>query len=231
MHPLGYCFAGLGSLALVSCALIPSPPPDQLPPQTSLETVADAETSQPEALPGPSTPIWQDAPDGLGRQHVASGYICPAETDSFSLMDVESFPGLGRGNDVACVYSAPEGGNVKLHLTHFGREVSPSAHLKGVQTSLTESNTIVGDAAPPALEEGAVAPNAAAYQIAAKSALRPDIPIHTAVWIQQVNGWHIKARATYEADRQSQIGQLVGSLMNPAQDMVLPQTPAAPPQR
>ena len=234
MRPLGHCLTGLGSLALASCTLTPPAQPDALPAEVAVASATVALPPEPaekrEDTPSePASPIWRAASDGTSRQHIASGYICPARTNGFVLMDVETFPGLGRGNDVACVYSATEGGNAKLHLTHFGREVRPSAHLKGVQTSLTEGQNIIGQAPLPILKNGAAIETAAAYQIAATSALRPDVPIHTAVWIQQVNGWHIKVRATYEADREVEIGQLVGTLMGAAESVISPQTPASPP--
>lgn len=108
---------------------------------------------------------------------------------------------------------------MRLHLTNFGRSVPASAHLKGVRTQIAEIEQILADAPLPPLTSDAVADNWAAYQIAETTALRrtTPIPVHTAVWIKRVGKWHIKVRATYEADRRVQTGELVSVLLAAAE--------------
>jgi len=133
----------------------------------------------------------------------------------------ESFNGLGHGKDVACVYEAVEGGAVKLHLTDFGRTVSPAAHLKGVKTTIKDTFKVTGTAPVPALPDTLPINNAAAFRLAAKSELRPDVPVHTGVWVEQIGAWHVKIRATYEADRISAIAGLVDMLYANARKTIL----------
>ena len=231
MRPLRlFCLLMLASLVLTGCTLltpsssdgstIPTPPP----------------VTNPDAEPPaePPAPVWQPSADQTALEHIASGFLCPREQDGFLLTGEETFAGLGEGKDVACLFRAAEGGEVKLHFTDFGRDVSASAHLKGVQTSITDTNTILGNLPPPPLGTGTNT-EAAAYHIRATSALRPDIPVHTAVWITRIGPWHVKARATYEADRSAQTGQFVSHLLTTARDTISAPSPTPaptpPPQR
>ena len=231
MRPLRpCCLLVLASLVLTGCTLftpsssdaakIPAPPPVAKP-----DAAADAEPPA-----EPPAPVWQPSADQTALEHIASGFLCPREQDGFLLTGEETFAGLGEGKDVACLFRAAEGGEVKLHLTDFGRDVPASAHLKGVQTSITDTNTLLGNVPPPPLSAG-LDTEAAAYHIRATSALRPEIPGHTAVWITRIGPWHVKARATYEADRSAQIGQFVSHLLTAARDTISAPAPTPPPQR
>lgn len=214
------------SVFLVACAAVPQAvkPP--------LGDIADSPQSQESAPPvAPVPPLWQLSASGEGLQHIASGYICRGQIDDFVMIGDEAYPGLGHGNDVACVYASSEGMSVKLHLTNFGRMVSPSAHLKGAKTSIADAYSLASEAdVPPMLDAPDIA-YAAAFRLATPSKLRPDVPVHTAVWIEQIGPWHIKARATYEADRAQTISTVITALYasaytnleNPAR-LALPET-------
>lgn len=214
-----FCFVlSLAGAALAGCTQSqPTDGPGPVPP--ALPYVEPEPSEQREAL-APNAPIWQSTADASGLKHLASGFICPIEQDGFLMIRDETFPGLGRGNDVACVFRTPEGGEVRLHLTYFGRGVSPSAHLKGIQRRIAEAEDSLDEVDLPQLPGFQATDTSAAYQIGAKSTLRPDVPVHTAIWIKEVNSWHIKARARYEADRGAQVGQLVSTLLNAANNTV-----------
>ena len=170
----------------------------------------------------PTEPVWQLTEDGRGLQHLTSGYICPAQIGDFQILGEDTFPGLGHGRDVACLYSAPQGGSIKLHLTDFGRDVSSSAHLKGVITTITDNNRDANEIPAPAPTGAPITQNAVAFQIPAVSKLRPGVPMHTAVWIEQFDHWHLKIRATYEADRAGAIGAAADALHARAGQTILP---------
>ena len=208
----------VSALTLAACASQTGAPDDTATAET-LSTVS----SEPEA----NSLVWRLAEDGL--QHVASGYICPASVGDFALTGEESYDALPRSRDVACIYDAPTGGAVKFHLTDFGRAVSPAAHLKGTATTIAETYTITEDRPVPATPESlAITPHAAAWQIGAVSDLRPDVPVETAVWISVIGPWHIKARATYEADRAPAIAALIDTLYGHAGTSITPDAPSTP---
>ena len=102
---------------------------------TAPSSTANEPSPEPIALPAP---IWN--PTERGLQHIASGYICPREAAGFKRIGQDQFPGLQAGHDVACVYETPDRTRVRLHLTNFGRTVSPAAHLKGVETTIRDAN-------------------------------------------------------------------------------------------
>ncbi|MEO9969932.1 MAG: hypothetical protein ABJG15_08920 [Hyphomonadaceae bacterium] len=223
--------AAAGMLIISACAT--------LAPETETEakTFSDAETTRaviddlsaspapsedpasPEAEDGPLSPtelaalIWRITDDRKGLEHLASGYVCATAIDSFSLTGDEAFRGLGRGNDVACLYDSPQGANVKLHLTNFGRSVSPAAHLKGVEANLTETGRIADETVLPSTLNADAIQNAAAFTMT-----NPDVgpPLHTAVWIEKIGEWHIKARATYAPDQSEDVGRFVSVLISTA---------------
>lgn len=188
------------------------------------ETESKASAQAPEAET--TRPAWVLSGEEL--HHLASGYKCAAQISGFNLRGEETYPGLGHGNDVACIYSATDGGLVKLHITNFNRDVSAAAHLKGVETNITDTYAVTNKArialAP---STSAVARHASAFKIKAVSDLRPDIPVHTAVWISRFGPWHVKARATYEADRAHTVAGLVDKLFARASETIRP-TPHQP---
>lgn len=189
--------------------------------QTAPAAPVPVSAAEPDA---PPPRVWTLVEDGL--QHVASGFICPASVGDFALTGEESYDALPRSRDVACIYDAPTGGAVKFHLTDFGRTVSPAAHLKGTATTIADTYTITEPRPVPARPESPVrTPYAAAWQIAAVSDLRPDIPVETAVWISAIGPWHVKARATYEADRAPAIAALIDALYTRAEASLLPAAP------
>ena len=226
-----YCLSTFAGMVLAACASKTPPRVDAIGSVQGQQSIVTPETEAQEAPTEPGAPIWQATADGAGLQHLASGFVCPAEYEAFLLTGDEIFPGLGHGHDVACIFRAAEGGIVRLHLTNFGRDVPASAHLKGVQTQIAQAEQILANAPLPPLTGDAVPDNSAAYQIAARSALRPDIPVNTAVWIKPVGKWHVKARATYEADRSVQIGRLVSGLLAAAARDIDQPTEYIPPQR
>ncbi len=231
-----YSLLALAGLNTFGCAQITPLQSEDVPagdrvsipmPEPSIVPQDDTPPIAPEA----DAPIWQILADGSGQKHLASGFICPAEQGSFRLTREEAFAGLGRGNDVSCIYWASEGGVVRLHLTRFGRDVSPSAHLKGVRTQISDTQKIIMPAPLPPLSANTAIDHTAAYQIATQSALRPDVPVHTAVWIRQTGAWHVKARATYEADRAVQVGALVSALFISAERDISRTPNTTPPSR
>ena len=193
--------------------------------QKAIESASQAAPVQTttEAPAPPAEPVWQLTEDGRGLQHLTSGYVCPAQIGDFQMLGEEAFPGLGHGRDVACLYSAAQGGAIKLHLTDFGRDVSASAHLKGVVTTIADgARTAKEVATPTSTQEEQITQSAVAFQIPAISELRPDVPMHTAVWIEQFDRWHLKIRATYEADRAGAIGAAADALYARADETIIP---------
>lgn len=181
------------------------------------------------AVSAPSaSPIWQERSDKAGLEHLASGFICPFRSDDFVMTGQESFAGLGEGNDVACVYEAA-GREVKVHLTHFGRVVSPFAHLKGVETNITEVYPVASNITIPSVSGGRSFTHAAAFELRDFSAARPDVALATSVWIEVVANWHVKIRATYESDRDASIAALVTTLYAEAYDHISPAIKSARP--
>lgn len=156
---------------------------------------------------------WRITDDRNGLEHLASGYVCATAIDNFSLIGDEAFRGLGRGNDVACIYDSPQGANVKLHLTNFGRSVSPAAHLKGVEVNLIETGKIAGETALPSTLNTSEVQNAAAFTMTNPEA---GPPLQTAVWIEKIGEWHVKARATYPSDQSEDVGSFVSILISTA---------------
>jgi len=205
-------------LALVACSSSPKPAtPDgaEIARAVLEELAQDVPASEADLPPSATSnePIWQLAQNGAGLEHTASGFICPATSGTFKMLGEEIYPGLTHGNDVACIYEAAEGGAVKLHLTNFGRDVSPSAHLKGVATSISDTYNTSGQTQVPRTEDGPQYAHATAFRLRVVSELRPDVPVHTAVWIEQAVSWHVKVRATYEADRADAVAALVEDLL------------------
>ena len=188
---------------------------EPLPPAKTARTPVTASTVS-------ADPIWQLTGDTRGLQHLTSGYICPAQIGDFQMLGEEAFPGLGHGRDVACIYAATQGGSIKLHLTDFGRDVSPSAHLKGVVTTIADNNRATREIPAPATTERPVTQNSVAFQIPAVSKLRPEVPMQTAVWIEQFDVWHLKIRATYEADRTEAIATATEAFYARAKETILP---------
>lgn len=216
----------LVSAALLSaCATPPDTPPDlalvareiiEETTKTPVEASPSRAINAPDAASQNRAPVWTLTEDETGLKHLISGYTCPAVFDTFQMIDDEIYPGLGYGNDVACVYGSPAGGAVKLHVTNFGRDVSLSAHLKGVETSIAEAHRVIQTLPTPHQAEGQVIQQASAFHIEAVSDLRPDIPVHTAVWIDRFGPWHVKVRATYEADQTEPVSRLVNRLFEQA---------------
>lgn len=159
--------------------------------------------------PPPPPAIWSDAETGV--QHLVSGATCPTDVAGFQRTSEQDYPGLPRGYDVACAYSGPNGAEVKLHLTHFGRDVSPDAHLKGVDGTIAESYAVLGRIAPP--------PNVFGQTIAThRSGFRlrgadDDAPLgQTVTWLEVIDGWHVKVRATYVETEAAPVGVFTGEL-------------------
>ena len=225
-------------ICLVGCASKPEPVEIDreelaraiLEEQARLDAAKQANLPAPEPLPQQThtAPVWQLQDAHL--QHIASGYQCPAEASGFQMTDDEIYPGLGHGNDVACVYVSPEGGAVKLHLTNFGRDVSAAAHFKGVATSIADTYSVTRPAPVPTVPGASAIRQAGAYQIKAVSDRRPDVPVHTAIWIERVGPWHIKARATYEADQASAIASLITTLFARTDQITLRSAPEPEPE-
>lgn len=223
---------GLAGLALSACAT--PPPPAQNDADIARATIADLptktlskdaplqplENTAPEQAAPPAPLVWEMTPDKQGLRHVPSGYICPSIIGGFTMTGEESFPGLKPGNDVSCVYEAPDGGAVKLHLTNFGRSVSTAAHLKSVQTIIRDTFQVQGTSPLPYIPDAPSRIEAFALKIGAISNLRPDVPVHTAVWIEDFAPWHVKVRATYEADRADAVGALVKALFAKARETI-----------
>lgn len=221
----------LALTSLMACASTPDPAASaEVPSQPTeissnddpVETL-NGETTEPATeLAADAEPIWQLVDGGL--QHLASGFICLANVGDFSLSGDETYPGLPPGKDVACIYDGEAGGAVKLHLTDFGRAVSPSAHMKGTTTTISDTYSVTGPAPVPLLDGQAhpAESEARSFRLAAKSELRPDVPVDTAIWIRQIGPWHIKARATYETDRSDAVATLIDALYKSAQDNIAP---------
>ena len=189
-----FCAAAL--VGVTACASTPDPAPEA-PPEPD---VADIEAVTTPKAPPLDRPIWQ--PVDAGLQHIESGMVCPPAIAGFLFTEPQTYPGLPKGKDVSCSFGAAEGGAITIHLTDFGRAVSPEAHLKGAQTKIEEIFRVTEAAPPPRRPDGsALALSAASYRIDAVSPVRPGVPVDTTVWIERIGPWHLKARATYEIDR------------------------------
>lgn len=184
---------------------------------------AEQATDTPEvAIPAAST-FWAATPDG--HVHIASGIPCPHELGAFTFTGAQDYPGIPNGEDVSCAYDSTEGGSLTLHITDFARKISPEAHLK---SSATQIEQIFRQATP---SPGPVLPNgqpltrhAATYSISAPAADPSQAPTFTSVWIERIPPWHIKIRATYEADRAPAITTAASTLLNDARDALEPPT-------
>ena len=218
---------------MTACASQPPSPPDTgaLAREIIEEELQKAIEAAPEdslaSLPtdsnvAPTDPIWQLSEDDNGLRHLKSGYVCPAQIGDFQMRGEDAFPGLGPGQDVACIYWSPKGGSIKLHLTDFGREVSASAHLKGVTTTISDSHRAVKEIPAPTIPDTLIAQNTVAFEIPLISKLRPEVPMQTAVWIDTFNRWHLKIRATYEADRAPAIASAAQALYARAPQTITP---------
>ncbi|MEM9670451.1 MAG: hypothetical protein AAF950_16135 [Pseudomonadota bacterium] len=188
-------------LALTACAS--TPPPEPASPAVPEAVPTDAAPTEPAASETPA--IWRDTTTGL--QHINSGVTCPLATGDFDFTGEVIFPGQGAGKDVACNYIAEAGGAIRLHITKFPRAISTDAYLKGSLETIRDRYRSTAPVAPPPDPEGApITEVNAALRTDSRSAKRPDIPVDTALWIEEIGGWHIKLRATYEVDRKDAVG-------------------------
>ncbi|MEM7004974.1 MAG: hypothetical protein AAF498_03765 [Pseudomonadota bacterium] len=184
-------------IALTACAGAPESPP--------------AETPSPPEEPSPTTAEWQATDKGL--LHTDSGITCPGAVADFTFTGEVSFPGQGPSKDVACNYIADSGGAIRLHMTRFARTVTTEAYLKGsLETVKARYRQSVPIAPPAPAPDRPITLAAAALRTDAVSANRPGTPVDTALWIEQIGGWHIKVRATYETDRTDTVATAVGAL-------------------
>lgn len=202
------------ALVLAACAVAPAPDPQGI----------DAAAANLPANPDTPAPVWQDDP--AGSLHVLSGLLCRPNLHSFAFTRRDSYPGRPEGEDVSCTYQAAEGGVITLHLTDFGRAVPVDAHLKGTARRIQETYRRSQMVTPPPVDWPDTV--SAAFRIDAISTLRPGVAMETAVWIKRAGRWHIKARATYEADRRGQVAAAVLALMSRAEgDIAGPDTGAS----
>ncbi|MEL7454181.1 MAG: hypothetical protein AAGJ50_12505 [Pseudomonadota bacterium] len=200
---------------LVLAAACASAPATQGTPTTVPNTEAIPEAPATADAPKPSGPVWQSTP--LGLRHTGTGLTCAPQIFDFVFTGEKTYPGLPEGQDVSCSYGAGEGGAVTVYLTNFGRAVSPGAHLKGTETSISNIFTRADPLPPPRRPDGEpVAASGSAFAIDAVSPVRPEVPVQTVVWIETIGAWHVKIRATYEADRARAVAALSGYLIDEA---------------
>jgi len=197
LHP-SLTFA-TAAFVLAACASTPNAP-DRATPE--LDDTPVAEQVEPDETAGG----WLETDTGL--QHIESGVTCPDFAGDFSFSGQVDFRGQGESRDVACNYIAEAGGAIRLHITQFARAVSTDAYLKGSLESVKTRYRATA-AAPLPVQ---VTETAEALRTDARSARRPDIPVDTAIWIEQLGVWHIKLRATYEIDRADAVADAVSSL-------------------
>lgn len=202
-------------LMLMSCAGLKGQPDTQFPyfgditPKTEIRDARlETQTTAPPA-------IWHT--DTGSVRHVVSGAVCPDSLSGFLREDETSYPGLPRGFDVACVYRSDEGAELKLHLTHFGRDVSLDAHIKGVDGTIVESYPVLGRVEPPTDVFGQlIASRRSGFRLRATAEGAPTG--NTITWLEDIGGWHVKIRATFdEADRRA-VGAIAGELYLAAQE-------------
>ncbi|MEL6323337.1 MAG: hypothetical protein AAFQ84_03800 [Pseudomonadota bacterium] len=205
-------------MAISACASSPvsgpAPPPDSDEPLARpAPDVSDA--------PLPATDIWETTPEGL--RHRASGFICASTVSDFAFTVEEVYPGLPAGQDVSCAYGAIDGGAITFHLTAFARPVSVDAHLKAVTTRVSDLFRRTAPASVPLSPNGEpITETSAALRTDSASARRPGTPVDTAVWIETIGAWHVKARATYEIDRAEMTAAAVYELFEQARDHLAP---------
>lgn len=213
---LGISFA---SLSMMACASAPfsgkKADEPQFPyfgdivPKTEIKDASLVEA------PEPLEPIWQE--EESGKRHRVSGALCPDSMAGFMRHTEKSFPGLPRGYDVACVYSAPFDAEIKVHFTHFGRDVSLDAHLKGVNGTIAEGYPVLGRTKPPTNVFGqTISTHQSGFR------LRPEDPSdplgETTTWIENIAGWHVKIRATFVETNRHAVGVAVGELLEIARE-------------
>lgn len=159
--------------------------------------------------PPPPPAIWAETEDGL--RHVVSGAICPDAVAGFERIREQDYPGLPRGYDVVCLYGGPQAAEMKLHMTHFGREVSLDAHIKGVDGTIAETYPVLGRVAPPSNVFGKeIAARRSGFRL--RAATEDDPLGHTVTWLEDIAGWHVKVRATYVETEAQPIGVAAGEL-------------------
>ncbi|MEO1406272.1 MAG: hypothetical protein AAFV54_07240 [Pseudomonadota bacterium] len=181
------------------------------PSAQSPEALSAEQTASEPVETDASSSEWQDTDTGL--LHVESGVTCPSFVGDFTFTGEVSFSGQGESKDVACNYIAEAGGAIRLHITRFARAVTTDAYLKGSLETVRDRYRQSADIpAPRTGEDREITTAAAALRTDAVSANRPGTPVDTALWIEQLGGWHIKVRATYETDRTSAVAEAVSTL-------------------
>ena len=203
MSLLKTCLAATALLFATACASAPPPPPVHAPDVPTSTTDIDRSL------------VWQQTRGGL--RHTASGFICPPSLGQFRFTEETIFPGARLGLDVACGYSSEAGGVITFYLTSFERPLDLGVYLGTSTRAIEEALPVTGEAEIPTLLNGdPITSWAAAYSVNINANNGSDEPIDSAVWVEQVGAWHIKARATYPASQKTEIATAVTALVQRA---------------
>lgn len=203
MRSLKTSLAALTLFLATACASAPPPPPP--PPPAAPTSTAEIDRSL----------VWTETRGG--PRHIASGFICPPSLGTFRFTEETIYPGSRPGFDVSCGYVAEAGGAITFYLTSFERPLKSELYLSTSVRAIEESLPVTGPVAAPALPNGdPITPWAAAFLVDLAAQKNPEESVASAVWIEEIGAWHVKARATYEDSRSDAVAAAVGILFQRA---------------
>ncbi len=203
MRLLKISVSGLIMLLAAACATPapPAPPPPTPPPAGTAEIDRSL--------------VWQQTRGGM--RHITSGFICPTFLGQFRFTEETIFPGSRPGFDVACQYRSDANNLITFYLTSFDRPVSLDVYLRTSVEAMDASLPISTGVPVPGLPNGdPITPWSAAFTIAPANLQSPDRTVISAVWVDQIGAWSVKARTTYDMDQENATATAVAILFQRA---------------
>jgi hypothetical protein len=165
----------------------------------------------------PDEKIWVPTPQGL--HHVLSGFTCPASLGDWTFRSVTMSAYPVTGLNSGCLLNGPNRSGISFFMVHNTQTPPLTDHFEQTRYAMQTVASTGTERPVPVRSDGqpvaALAAAARATPYDGKVRLDKDLQ-DTALWMEEVGGWHMYVRATYYRGDEAMVADTAAALFESA---------------